>query len=172
MDTSSATELLVSKHYDTLKWLARERRRRSKHDHTMMTTDILHESWLKIRESSDWRDENHFLKSAAQAMRHVLVDYARAKMTNKRAHNGKYSIDEMSEYLPEFSESPEQIVAISDLRDRLKKINTRYKDVLDLRYFGGFTEEEAARILDVSARTIRRDWVFIKAWIAHALEET
>jgi len=172
LDTSSVTALLVSKHYDTLKWLARERRRRSKHDHTMMTTDILHESWLKIRESSEWRDENHFLKSAAQAMCHVLVDYARAKMTNKRAHNGHYSLDELSECLPEFSESPEQIIAIADLRDSLKGINSRYKDVLDLRYFGGFTEEEAARVLDVSARTIRRDWVFIKAWIANALDKT
>ena len=104
-------------------------------------------------------------------MRHVLVDYARSKMASKRASVSKRSYDELEHYLPEFNESPEQIVAISELMQSLHEQNTRYSSVLDLRYFGGFTEQESADILGVSARTIRRDWVFIKAWIIKALAD-
>ncbi|GAA6138855.1 hypothetical protein NBRC116583_26020 [Arenicella sp. 4NH20-0111] len=135
----------------------------------MLTTDILHESWLKLRSSARWSDENHFFSSVAQAMRHVLIDHARRRLAGKRAHDGECSVDELSDYLPEFREQPEQLVAIAEMMEGLRNINGRYSNILDLRYFGGFTEQETADILGKSSRTIRRDWVFIKAWLASAL---
>ena len=81
---SVETARLVELHYDTLKTIARAKRRRAGAGQTMMTTDVLHESWLKLKSKGDWVDEAHFLRTAALAMRHVLVDYARAKLSQKR----------------------------------------------------------------------------------------
>ncbi|GHA16212.1 extracytoplasmic sigma factor ECF [Arenicella chitinivorans] len=163
---------LISEHYETLKSLAREKRRRAKSGQTMLTTDILHESWLKLRQTKEWASESHFLKTTALAMRHVLVEYARSKLTIKRANAGTECYDDLAECIPEFRETPEQIIAIADLFARLEERNPRYGQTLDLRYFGGFTEDETAQILGVSTRTVRRDWVFIKAWMATELERT
>lgn len=164
------SKALIAEHYETLKLLAREKRRRSRSGQTMLTTDILHESWLKLRQAKEWTSESHFLKTTALAMRHVLVEYARSKLAIKRANAGTQSYHEVADCLPEFKETPEQIIAIAGLFAQLEQRNPRYAQTLDLRYFGGFTEDETAKILGVSARTVRRDWVFVKAWLAAELD--
>jgi len=164
------TALLVQSHYETLKSVARAKRRRANAGQTLLTTDLLHESWIKIRNQGNWTDEQHFLRTAALAMRHVLIDYARSKLSAK--HGAKavhYDYDDMADSLPEFKETPEQIVAIGDLMRKLKEVNARYVDIVDLRYFGGFTEKETASLLGITDRTVRRDWTLAKAWLAKEL---
>jgi len=158
---------LVIQHYDTLKNLARSKRRRSNPDHTLLTTDLLHESWLKLRGKDVWRDEAHFMRTAAMAMRQVLIDYARTKSTQKRGSDAIHqNYDDISEILPEFKETPEQILQIGDLLKRLAEVNPKYLDVLDMRYFGGFTEVETAKVMGVTSRTVRRHWTTTKTWLA------
>ena len=161
------TAELIQAHYHTLKSIARAKRRRAKAGQTLLTTDLLHESWLKIRKTSDWTDEPHFLRTAALAMRHVLIDYAHNKSTVKNGQNSPHlAYDDLAESLPEFKETPEQIVAIGELMAKLKALNPRYSDIVDLRYFAGFTEKETASLLGVTDRTVRRDWTTAKAWLA------
>ena len=158
---------LVQQHYGTLKKIARNKRRRIKGGQTLLTTDLLHESWLKLRGKDGWRDEAHFMRTAAIAMRQVLLDHARAKMTQKRGENAAHcQYDEIAESLPEFKETPEQIVEIGDLLNRLAELNPKYLDVLTMRYFSGFTEVETAKVMGISDRTVRRHWDMAKAWLA------
>lgn len=167
MACDANTAELINAHYETLKSIARAKRRRSNSGQTLLTTDLLHESWMKIRTTSNWTNEAHFIRTAALAMRHVLIDYARKKASNKYGANATYcTYDDVAESLPEFKESPEQIVAIGDLLQKLKELNPRYVDIVDLRYFGGFTEKETAKILGITDRTVRRDWTSAKAWLA------
>ena len=95
-------DALIDEHYDTLKDIARAKRRRARAGMTMLTTDLLHESWMKLRNQTSWKDESHFINTAALAMRHVLVNYVRAKMADKRhAANGELRED-LDDILPEF----------------------------------------------------------------------
>ncbi|HFB55587.1 MAG TPA: sigma-70 family RNA polymerase sigma factor, partial [Hellea balneolensis] len=158
---------LIELHYETLKTIARAKRRRAGVGQTMLTTDVLHESWLKLKSKGGWADEAHFMRTAALAMRHVLVDYARAKLSQKRGEKARHDCyDDLADCLPEFKETPEQIIIISDMLGKLKAMNPRYVKIVDLRYFGGFTESETAEILGVTDRTVRRDWKITKAWLA------
>ncbi|MEM1180450.1 MAG: ECF-type sigma factor [Acidobacteriota bacterium] len=158
---------LMTEHYDTLKQVARAKRRRAGGRHTLLTTDLLHESWFKVRGVGAWRDEAHFMRTVALAMRNVLVDHARAKLTRKRSGGAPHvPYADVAEALPEWSESPEQMVEIDDLLRGLAAVKPRLVEVVNLRYFGGFTEAEAASLLDVTERTIRRDWQTVRAWLA------
>lgn len=167
VDVDPRTNALIVQHYDTLKSIARTKRRRANAGQTLLTTDLLHESWMKIRRKGDWQDEAHFMRTAALAMRHVLIDYARSKLAQKRGENAQHcSYDEIADCLPEFKETPEQIILIADLLKRLADVNPRFVNVVDMRYFGGYTEAETASALGITARTIRRDWKIAKAWLA------
>jgi RNA polymerase sigma factor (TIGR02999 family) len=160
-------EQLMLAHYETLKQIARAKRRRAGSNQTMLTTDLLHESWLKLRHHDDWENEAHFLHTAALAMRQVLVDCLRKKLSQKRGSGASHlSYEEVAECLPEFSETPEQIVVINNLLDGLGEVKPRLAELVNLRYFGGFTERETARILGITSRTVRRDWLLAKAWLA------
>ncbi len=158
---------LAAAHYDELKRIARAQRRRSRGDPTLRTTDILHESYIRLARSSGWSDERHFLRSAAIAMRHVLTDYARARLADKRGGGAAHvPIDEIESLIPEMAETPEQVVAIGDLMRALRDLDPRLEQVVDCRFFAGFTEEETAEIIGVTSRTVRRDWVRARAWLA------
>lgn len=160
-------DALVATHYDTLKNIARAKRRRAGGNQTMLTTDLLHESWIKLRNHGDWHSEQHFIRTAALAMRQVLINYLKAKLTQKRGEGAAHlSYDDIKDCLPEFKETPEQILMINDLLEKLGEVKPRFAELVDLRYFGGFTENETAGILDISARTVRRDWKMAKTWLA------
>ncbi|MEL6530122.1 MAG: ECF-type sigma factor [Pseudomonadota bacterium] len=156
---------LFTQHYEDLANLARARRRRSKASDTMMTEDILHESFLKLGQEKIWRDDKHFLCAASLAIRHVIVDYARRKLTAKRRHERVENPEEAG-VMVEYGESPEELVAIGNLMERLEHARPRWARIVDARYFAGMTEEETANMLGVSDRTVRRDWTDAKAWLA------
>lgn len=156
---------LFAQHYDALANIARSRRRRSNAADTMMTEDILHESFLKLGQAKTWRDDNHFLCAASLAIRHVIVDYARRKLTDKRKHE-RSEDPEAVDRLVEYGESPEELVAIGDLMEQLETAHPRWARIVDARYFAGMTEEETAAMLGVSDRTVRRDWTDARGWLA------
>lgn len=160
-------DALVEAHYDALKNIARAKRRRAGGNQTMLTTDLLHESWMKLRKQGEWHSEQHFMRTAAMAMRQVLVDCLRAKLSQKRGSGATHlSYTDVEDCLPEFKENPEQILAINDMLEKLGGVKPRYAELVDLRYFGGFTETETAGILGITDRTVRRDWKVAKAWLA------
>lgn len=170
IEENLAHELFV-KHYDELLIIARARRRRHAKSDTFGTIDILHESFLKLNPHKNWDSNEHFVNAVALAIRHVIIDHARRKKTSKRGDNVvPVPIESNEALLPEFWETPEQIIEIADLMNKLKQENPRWMRIVDARYFCGFTEGETAVILGVSGRTIRRDWNLARGWLANAME--
>lgn len=158
---------LVTEAYDTLLQIARTRRRRAGFSDTMLTEDVLHESFLKLSGRSVWQSQTHFLKTASLAMRQVVVDHARRKLTAKHGSGrSAVSLDEVEYQLAEFGETPEQIVEIAQLMSELGEAHPRWLQVIDARYFSGMTEAEAAAMLGMSERTVRRDWQAARSWLA------
>lgn len=167
VERSSATQLF-EQHYDDLVRLARGRRRRAKMADTLMTQDIVHESFLKLGPNDNWQNSNHFLCAASLAIRHVIIDHARRKLTAKRKVEMVDGLVE-PEDIAEYSESPEELVAIGNLMDMLEAAQPRWAKIVDARYFAGMTEEETARMLGISDRTVRRDWTEARAWLAEKI---
>ena len=166
-DRQLASEL-VEKHYDELILVARRRRRRSKVGETMLTEDVLHEGLVKLGTKRDFNDSSHFMATASLAIRHVIVDYARQKLSAKRNAEARDE-DADIELLPEYGETPEELVAIGTLMEQLERVNPRWARITDARYFAGLTEEETAELLGVTSRTIRRDWAAAKAWLGERM---
>lgn len=161
-EETKAHELFVE-HYEVLLAIARQRRRRHGVGETLQTTALVHEAFLKLDADRPYADEDHFLSASALAIRHVIVDYARAKLTGMRGA-GQAAVT-INEDLPEFRENPEEIVQIADLLERLGEENPRWLRIVDARYFAGMTEDETADMLGISTRTVRRDWKDARGWI-------
>lgn len=171
VDEKSVADKLISEHYDLLTRVARSKRRRMNVNDTLSTTDILHETYFKMSDKSNWVSSEHFVRCAALAMRCVIVDYARKKLTNKRGSGAiKISLEDSEGLMPEFSETPEEIVGISRLLEKLGQSNPRWMRVVDARYFSGMTENETAEALGMNARTVRRDWHDARRWMAGQLQ--
>lgn len=136
---------------------------------TLRTTALISEAWLKLRRSEGWMDDDHFLHAAALAMRHVLVDHARARMAAKR---GSGKIDALTDDIEPFWESDDRLVELDEALARLNGHSPRLAQVVELRFFAGYSEEQAARIMGVTDRTIRRDWVKARAWLFKELCDT
>ena len=170
-DERALAAQLVEENYRELIVVARRKRRRAGLSDTMSTVDLLHESLIRLNGRTDWQSDNHFIRAAALAMRHVIVDHARKKLTAKRGSGARaINLEDAEPFLPEFSETPEQIVGISELLAKLETANPRWMRIVDARYFGGLTETETAEVLGLSERTVRRDWAEVRGWIAEQLD--
>ncbi|RDJ25430.1 RNA polymerase subunit sigma [Bosea caraganae] len=155
--------------YDVLHTIAHRERLRAGRPATLQTTALISESYLKLRQSRGWNSEEHFLASAATAMRHVLVDAARARLSRKRGDGIRaVPLDEEHDELPEVDDG--DVVRISDALAALEQVDERLVKVVECRFFAGYSEEETARILGISARTVRRDWLQAKAWLFRELQ--
>ena len=169
-DERLTAKQLIAEHYELLSSVARQKRRRARMNDTMLTTDILHEGYLKLDEKKNWNSSDHFLKSATLAIRHVIVDSARKRLSQKRGGDmQKVTLDDTTALAPEFQETPEQVLAISSLLEKLAAANPRWMRIVDARYFSGMSEKETADLLNVSERTVRRDWKAARLWIAKEL---
>jgi len=167
LDERERAEALIAEHYDTLIGIARAKRRRNGLSDTVSTVDLLHEAYVRIGGKALFDDGAHFIRAVNLAMRHVIIDHARRKLAEKRGGGeSAVTLDDRSPLLPEFSETPEELVGIAQLLRALEARNPRWLKVVDARYFGGMTEDETASILGVSTRTIRRDWTEARAWLA------
>ncbi|MEM1263641.1 MAG: ECF-type sigma factor [Pseudomonadota bacterium] len=169
-DERHLVDELVAAHYAELLEMARKRRRRAGMSDTLQTDDVLHKAYLKLMRTPVWQSDTHFLRTAALAIRHVVVSHARHKLADKRGGASvDLDINELDNVLPGAAETPEEVVTIGDLLTQLEQRNARWARVVDARYFGGMTEDETARALDISPRTVRREWQAAKLWLAEQI---
>jgi len=136
----------------------------------MMTEDVLHESFLKLSGKTVWQSPEQFLRTASLAIRQVVVDHARSRLALKRG-GGAQQIEYVDgdTILPEFNETPEQILIVDDLLQQLEAKQPRLSKIVDARYFAGMTEAETATALGLSERTVRRDWQAARSWLAEKM---
>lgn len=155
---------LMSLVYDELRRLAGYYMRREKPGNSLQATALVHEAYLRLVEQrNDWKNRAHFFGVAAQMMRRILVDRARARIADKRGGLcAKVSLDEALV----FSEEPSaEIVALDEALKRLAQWDRRQSRIVELMFFGGLTEEETAEVVGVSSRTVKRDWSVARAWL-------
>jgi len=166
----AALDALMPIVYGELRKLARGYMRRQPADHTLQTTALVNEAYLRLIDSSrvNWQNRNHFFAISAQLMRRVLVDFARARKSQKRG--GEAQKIELDETLVVPFEQKTDLVALDEALTELAKLNERQSKVVELRYFGGLSEEEIAAHLEISVRTVRRDWSVARAWLFNQLK--
>ena len=163
---AEATERLLPLVYNELRQLAHRQLRKERHDHTINTTALVHELYLKMVEHPmklDWESRSHFFAVAARAMRQILVNYAKSRSRKKRGGGvPNVSLDE-AVIMPE--ERAEELIALDEALEQLAKMNERQAKVVECRYFSGLTIEETASVLGVSVPTVNRDWTTAKLWL-------
>ena len=155
--------------YGELRRLAGLYMRGERPGHTLQATALVHEAYLRLvgYEDVDWQNRAHFFGVAANLMRRILVDHARAKQAKKRGGGDqKVSLDQAVLVRPE---APEQFLALDEALERLAKRDPRQARIVELRYFGGLSEEETAEVLEISVRTVKRDWNVARAWLYQQL---
>jgi RNA polymerase sigma factor (TIGR02999 family) len=160
-----AFERLLPLVYGELRRIARRYMRRQHPDHTLQPTALIHEAYVRLAGQSpgEWKSRSHFLAVAARAMRHVLVDHARAKQSAKRG-GGTRALP-LEEGIGTSAERLDMLVALDAALSNLEKLHPRQGRVIELRFFGGFTVDETAKILNISAETVMLDWRAAKAWL-------
>lgn len=162
--TSAADELLPLV-YDELRALARRAFAKERLGHTLQPTALVHEAYIRLVGGAEvkWESRIHFFRTAAQAMRRILIDSARRKATEKHGGGKVVPIIDV-EGLAE-SSRPDDLLALDECLERLEGIDGRMAEVVKLRYFAGLSVEDTASALGVTSRTVRRDWVAAKAWL-------
>ena len=161
-----AAELLPA-FYDQLKRIAQRARADVRAGHTLQTTALVHEAYLRLRGTRGFADETHFLRAAALAMRHALINHAQARLAEKR---GSGSPHVTLSHAVDFSiETDAGLIALNEAMDRLASAMPRLADVVECRFFGGYGEEDTARALGMSLRTVQRDWLKARAWLYREL---
>jgi RNA polymerase sigma-70 factor (ECF subfamily) len=164
-----AAEKLLPLVYTELHRLASSYMRRERSDHTLQATALINEAYLRLSgENAQWNNREHFIGMAANVMRHVLVDYARAHKAQHR-HGGLKRV-EMNEDLAISANKLEQVVSLDEALKRLERLQPRQGKVVELRYFGGLSVEQIAALLGVSERSVKRDWSLARVWLFRALE--
>ena len=150
--------------YPELKRLAASYLRGERPGHTLQATALVHEAYLQLmgRQSFDWKDRSHFFAVAAQAMRRILVDYARMRKAARR-EGGRVRV-QLVDVLAISEDRLDEVLAIDAALNRLAQWDPRQCRIVEMRFFGGLTEDEIATILGVTPRTVKRDWKVAKAW--------
>lgn len=166
-----ALQELVPLVYDELRRIASQNLRSAGPGQTMLTTDLVHESFLKLIGSRNvsWQNRLHFFSIAATSMRQIIVDHARARHAGKRGGNSiRVSLEDV---LPSDDQSFEAIAELDEALSALEKTDARSARIVELRFFGGLTNEEIAELLGISTRTVIRDWEFARAWLYRFLND-
>jgi RNA polymerase sigma factor (TIGR02999 family) len=153
--------------YDELRSIGRRERRRVGAGSTMQTTALVNEAYLKLRKMKGWTDDRHFLCAAALAMRHALVNHAKAGVAQKRGAGAAHlSLTQAGDL---GIDTDQGLIALNDALERLAQQSPRPAQVVECRYFAGYSEPETARVLGISERTVRREWALAKAWLYREL---
>jgi len=166
---STSQDRLFAAVYEALKTLARKQLRDERPDHTLGATALVHEAYLKLVDGPavPWESRRHFYGMAAQAMRRILVDHARRRTAAKRSRQQQVTLDSDAQLAA--PHPAEEILGVNDALDSLAREDPRAARLVELRYFGGMSIEEAAEILEVSPATAKRDWALARAWLQRAL---
>jgi RNA polymerase sigma factor (TIGR02999 family) len=158
-----SSEALVQALYAELRHVASRERWRLGNAQTLQTTALVNETWLKLRKVEAWQDPTHFLRAAAIAMRQVLVDAARERHAAKRGNGLAHQTLSAAERVP--AGSDEEVLHLDEALRRLQALDPRLAQVVECRFFAGYSEQETAQALAISERTVRRDWLKAKAWL-------
>ena len=160
-----AEDRLIYLIYPELRRLARLQMRRERSEHTLQPTALVHEAYMRLtlQRERTWQCRTHFLAIAAHVMRQVLIDYARARLRQKRgAGEIKTSLDE------QFAATelrPIELVQLDDCLSRLSKLDSRQAQIIEMRFFAGLGVDDVAQKLGVSPKTVKRDWQVARAWL-------
>jgi RNA polymerase sigma factor (TIGR02999 family) len=138
---------------------------------TVSTTALVHEAYLKLVDADriEWQDRNHFFSLASRAMRQILIDYARKHLAAKRG--GELHRVDLDDVQIAAADRADTLVALDEALTRLATLSPRLAQVVELKFFGGLAEEEIARILGVTDRTVRREWTKARGWLQNALQQ-
>jgi RNA polymerase sigma factor (TIGR02999 family) len=161
----AAFEKLIPLVYVELRHLAHRHMEGQRPNHTLQTTALVNEAYLRLADQSkpNFTNRTHFFAVAAKAMRQILVDYAKAQQRQKRGGGAtKVELDEAALMSPEQTKA---ILDVNEALDRLAMLDLRKAHIVELRYFGGLNQDEIAEVLKISTVTVRRDWVFARAWL-------
>jgi len=170
----TALDRLTPLVYDELRRIARRHMRNQGGGHALQTTALVHEAYLHLMDANaNWQDRAHFFAASAQIMRRILIDLARAHHAQKRGggvgpinHSAAVNLDELPS--PSSDRSGE-LLALDEALTRLEQMDGRKAKVIELRFFGGLSVEEAAEVLKVSPQTVMRDWRLARVWLAREL---
>ncbi len=167
----AALEALIPLVYNELRSLAHQHLRAERPGHTLQSTALVHEAFVRLVEQSPVQIQNrpHFLAVASKLMRQILVDYARARRAAKRGPECKVELDESFD----MAQKPEHgvdVLALDDALTHLARRDEQQGRIVELRFFGGLTVEETARALEVSPATVKRDWTMAKAWLTREMQ--
>ena len=168
----AALDQLMPLVYDELHTMAKRYMSGQNKGHTFQTTELIHEAYLKLAggEKQDWKNRSHFLGVAAMAMRHILVNYAISKQSQKRGGDPqRITLEENSMVSTERSG---EIVALDDALAALALLDGRASRVVEMKFFGGMTNAETAEVLNVSTETVKRDWHFARSWLLREVATT
>lgn len=167
--------------YDELRAIAQNNLRRERPAHTLQRTALVHEAFLRMVDQKNvtWRSRAQFFGLASQMMRRILVDYARKRGAAKRGQHAGLDIDEVlgareadrsdGSAAPSSADGVVDFEAVDEALTRLERLDERQGQIVELRFFGGLSLEEAADVLGVSVATVKRDWVFARAWLQREL---
>jgi RNA polymerase sigma factor (TIGR02999 family) len=161
----AAESVLAEKVYGELHAIARTHMRSERRNQTLQTTALVNEAYLRLLRdrSMDWQGRAHFFACASVVMRRILVDYARRRLADKRpAAQLRVELNEW-----QASEHPrmDQMLILDQALNRLAELDARQARIVEMRYFAGLSEEEIAQVLDISTRTVKRDWTSARAWL-------
>jgi RNA polymerase sigma factor (TIGR02999 family) len=169
---SRAASRLLPLVYEELRRLAGAYLASERRDHTLQATALVHEAFLRLvgSENARWESRAHFYRVAAMAMRRVLVNHARDRARLKRGggEGRRVSLDGLED--ADLPMAPEDLLALDEALDRLAEIDERKVQIVQLRYFGGFTVEQVAQILEISPAQVKRDWTTARAFLRRELE--
>ncbi len=172
----AATDELMPIVYDELRRRARSYLRQERANHTLQPTDLVHDAYMRLFKDSNQsgpveiKNRQHFFVIAARLMRRILVDHARAKGSEKR--EGRYQRVELSEDDGHSPPPDIDYIALDQALQKLEELHPRHAKIVELRYFGGMTEKEAAEALEISVTTLKREWEFARAWLFKRLKSS
>lgn len=163
---SDAANRLIPLVFHELHQLARHYLRAERPDHTLQPTALVNEAYLRLvgDQARDWRNRAHFIGVSASIMRRILIDYARHRQALRRS-TGEQTLELPEKHEGLSHKEAEELIALNSALDRLEQMNSRQRQVVELRYFGGLSLEETAEVLAVSPVTVRRDWIAARAWL-------
>ena len=166
-----AVARLIPLVYAELHRVAENRMRLERPDHTLQPTALVHEAYLKLVAQRDvnWQSRAHFFAVASHLMRRILVDYARGRLRAKRG--GKQVKLPLEKVFVISRGRCDELLALDESLERLGKLDARQSRVVELRFFGGLTVDEAAKVLGVSSKTVKREWSMAKAWLYGEMKE-
>lgn len=167
-----AVDRIFSAVYEQLHGLARAQRKRWDGNHTLNTTVLVHEAYLKLvdQERAEWKDRSHFFAVAAMAMRQILVNYARRAKASRRG-GGTRPIP-LEEGIIMEEDVANEILVLNESLDQLARRSSRQAKIVELRFFVGLTTDETAAALGISPATVKRDWQLASAWLKREIQET